>query len=81
MPPEQVADAIVKGLEQKRTPRFVSSGSDVRLYSILGFMQYWLCPAKISDMFQEKFGLKTLEKYLQIQAKTGHKHDVLVNAS
>ena len=71
MPPEKVAAAIAQSLLAKQPPRYISTGSDVRMYNILGFMQCWLCPAKISDLFQEKFGLKTLQKKVQLEKRDG----------
>lgn len=65
MPVDQVAAAIAKGLAEKKSSRYISTGSDVRMYNFLGFMQTWLCPATISSMLQEKFGLKQLQKHLQ----------------
>ena len=67
MPPEKVAAAIAKSMLAKEVPRYVSTGSDVRMYNILGFMQCWICPVKMSGLLQEKFGLKTLQKHIQLQ--------------
>ena len=69
MPPEQVAVAIANSLLAKGAPRYITAGSDVRMYNILGFMQFWLCPARISNLLQEKFGLKTLHKQIQLEKK------------
>lgn len=64
MPVDNVAAAIAKGLAARKAPRYISTGSDVGMYNVLGFMQTWLCPATISNMLQEKFGLKQLHKHL-----------------
>ena len=66
MPAEDVAADLAKALLCKKPPRYVSTGSNVRLYSLLGFMQCWLCPGKISNLFQEKFGLKLLESRIKL---------------
>jgi len=39
------------------------------MYNILGYMQSWVCPGKISALFQEKFGLLKLQKSLQEKKK------------
>ena len=69
MPAEQVAAAIAKALSEKLALRYLSTGSDVRMYNMLGFMQCWLCPSKISNLLREKFGLKALEKKMKAAVK------------
>lgn len=66
MPPEDVALAITKVLNSRKSPRYISTGSNVRLYNLLGYIQCWLWPALVSSLFQDKFGLNALKSKINI---------------
>ena len=67
---EQVAADIVKGILRRKAPRYISTGSQVRLLTLLGYLQAWLFPEGISRSFQEKFGLKKLQHVLTKQDRS-----------
>lgn len=64
----QVASDIVRSIVGGKHKRYISTGSDVTMYNILGYMQCWLCPGSISSLLQDKFGLKKLKAILADEA-------------
>lgn len=62
MSPQQVAIHIVKGAMKQSPARYIKTGTNVRIYNFLGYLQSFVCPGSINSMLQKKFGLQKLER-------------------